>query len=39
MELSELKEIWESEQKKRLHRIEINEKRVNEITVYNSIIN
>jgi hypothetical protein len=36
MELSELKEIWESEQKKRLHRIKINEKRVNEITVYNS---
>ena len=36
MELNELKEIWQNEQNKLLTRIEINEKRVNEITVHNS---
>jgi hypothetical protein len=36
MELNELKEIWQNEQNKLLTRLEINEKRVNEITVHNS---
>lgn len=36
MELNELKETWQNEQKKLLTRLEINEKRVNEITVQNS---
>ena len=36
MELNELKEIWQNEQKKLLTRLEINEKRVDEITVHNS---
>ncbi len=36
MEINELKDIWQDEQKKLITRIEINEKRVNEITVLNS---
>ncbi len=36
MEINELKDIWQNEQKKLITRIEINEKRVNEITVLNS---
>tara|TARA_R110002167_G_C12325229_1_gene619536 strand:- start:11 stop:619 length:609 start_codon:yes stop_codon:yes gene_type:complete len=36
MELNDLKEIWKTEHKNLLNRVEINEKRVNEITVQNS---
>lgn len=36
MELNELKDIWQNEQNKLLTRLEINEKRVSEITIQNS---
>lgn len=36
MEIDELKEIWKNEQEKLIDRIEINEKRINEITIQNS---
>jgi hypothetical protein len=36
MEIDELKEIWKNEQEKLIGRIEINEKRINEITIQNS---
>lgn len=36
MELNDLKEIWKTEHKNLLNRIEINEKRLNEITIQNS---
>ncbi len=36
MELNELKEIWKTEQKTLVSRIELNEKRINEITIQNS---
>lgn len=36
MEIDELKDIWKNEQEKLIDRIEINEKRINEITIQNS---
>ena len=36
MEIDELKEIWKNDQEKLIDRIEINEKRINEITIQNS---
>lgn len=36
MELNELKEIWKNEQNKLIARVEINESRINEITILNS---
>lgn len=36
MDLNDLKEIWKTEHKNLLNRVEINEKRLNEITVLNS---
>lgn len=36
MELNDLKEIWKTEHKNLLNKLEINEKRLNEITIQNS---
>jgi hypothetical protein len=36
MEVNELKEIWKKDQEKLIERIEVNEKRINEITIQNS---